>query len=260
MDSLKQMSKALALALVGLLAFAACQKQEAAADTNAATASADTASASTAAVSTSDLATADTSDDDISYAFGMMYGSDMGSYGIPSFDYAEFVQGVRDMISGTTRLSQADAYNVLNNTINAITAATSETNQAAQAAYLAENGAREGVVTTASGLQYEVVTQGDGAKPLATDKVMVHYEGTLIDGTVFDTTRDATTGVDTAVEFDLTALIPGFVEGLLLMNTGSTYILCVPSELAYGANGVQGVIPPYTPIIFTVTLDSIVTG
>ena len=115
--------------------------------------------------------------------------------------------------------------------------------------FLEENGKREGVITTESGLQYEVITEGDGPKPTASSTVSVFYEGTLIDGTVFDSSYE--TG-DTVV-FPLNGVIPGWTEGLQLMPVGSTYMLYVPSNLGYGPRG-GGPIPPNATLIFTVEL------
>jgi len=116
-------------------------------------------------------------------------------------------------------------------------------------AFLEENGRREGVTTTESGLQYEVVTLGDGPMPTEASRVYVFYEGTLLDGTVFD--GNYVTG-DT-VDFLLNNVIPGWTEGLQLMPKGSTYKFCIPSNLAYGSRG-TGPIPPNSTLIFKVEL------
>jgi FKBP-type peptidyl-prolyl cis-trans isomerase FkpA len=120
---------------------------------------------------------------------------------------------------------------------------------AASQAYLTENGAKEGVVTTESGLQYEVMVQGDGAKPSATDTVRVHYHGTLIDGTVFDSSVDR----GQPAEFPLNRVIAGWTEGVQLMSVGSKFKFTIPSEIAYGARG-QGQIKPNSTLIFEVEL------
>ena len=120
---------------------------------------------------------------------------------------------------------------------------------AASQAYLAENAAKEGVTTTESGLQYEILQEGDGASPSATDTVRVHYHGTLIDGTVFDSSVDR--GEPT--EFPLNRVIAGWTEGVQLMSVGSKYKFTIPSEIAYGARG-QGAIKPHSTLIFEVEL------
>jgi FKBP-type peptidyl-prolyl cis-trans isomerase len=116
--------------------------------------------------------------------------------------------------------------------------------------YLAENAKKAGVVTTASGLQYQVVREGTGPRPAATDTVLVHYEGRLLDGTVFDSSYQR--GQPAA--FPLNAVIPGWTEGVQLMTTGSKYRFTVPPELAYGSAGAGGVIPPGAVLEFDVEL------
>ncbi len=116
--------------------------------------------------------------------------------------------------------------------------------------YLAENAKKPGVVTTASGLQYQVVREGTGPRPAATDTVLVHYEGRLLDGTVFDSSYQR--GQPAA--FPLNAVIPGWTEGVQLMTTGSKYRFTVPPELAYGSAGAGGVIPPGAVLEFDVEL------
>ena len=129
-----------------------------------------------------------------------------------------------------------------------------EANIAAGQAFLAENAKREGVVVTASGLQYEVITQGDGAKPSAEDTVEVHYEGTLLDGTVFDSSYAR----NEPIMFPLSRVIRGWTEGVQLMSVGSKYKLYIPAELAYGPRS-TGLITPNSTLIFTVELLNIET-
>jgi FKBP-type peptidyl-prolyl cis-trans isomerase FkpA len=117
------------------------------------------------------------------------------------------------------------------------------------AAFLEENGKREGVITTESGIQYEVITEGDGAKPTESSTVTVHYEGTLIDGTVFDSSYEN----GEPISFPLNGVIPGWTEGLQLMSVGSTYKLYIPSNLGYGARS-TGPIPGNSVLIFKVEL------
>jgi FKBP-type peptidyl-prolyl cis-trans isomerase FkpA len=116
-------------------------------------------------------------------------------------------------------------------------------------AFLAENGKREGVITTASGLQYEVIKEGDGEKPTATSEVEVHYEGTLLDGTVFDSSYDR----GESITFPLNRVIPGWTEGVQLMPVGSTYKFYIPSVLGYGARSVEN-IPSNSTLIFKIEL------
>ena len=117
-------------------------------------------------------------------------------------------------------------------------------------AFLAENAKKEGVVTTPSGLQYKVIRQGDGQKPLATNNVEVHYRGTLIDGTEFDSSYKR----NKSISFWLNQVIKGWTEGLQLMPVGSKYELYIPYELAYGPEGRPPVIPKFATLIFEVEL------
>ena len=123
-------------------------------------------------------------------------------------------------------------------------------NKAAGEAYLAENAQKEGVTTTASGLQYKQLVAGDGAKPTTSDRVRVHYHGTLTDGTVFDSSYQR----GEPIVFPVTGVIAGWVEGLQLMNVGSKFELTIPSNLAYGANGSGPVIGPDATLVFQVEL------
>lgn len=128
-----------------------------------------------------------------------------------------------------------------------------ERNRAEGAAFLAENGEKDGVMTTASGLQYEVMTEGDGPTPTVTDRVTVHYLGTLIDGTKFDSSYDR----NEPATFAVTGVISGWTEALQLMNVGGKYRLFVPSDLAYGDAGTGPVIEPNATLIFEIELLSI---
>ena len=125
-------------------------------------------------------------------------------------------------------------------------------NLAAGQAFLEKNKTREGVVTLPSGLQYEIIKAGDGPKPLGTDKVQVHYHGTLIDGTVFDSSVER----GTPATFGVNQVIKGWIEGLQLMPTGSKWKLFIPADLAYGPRG-QGKIGPNSTLIFDVELLAI---
>lgn len=116
--------------------------------------------------------------------------------------------------------------------------------------FLEENGKKEGVTTTASGLQYKVITAGTGAQPKASDTVKVHYKGTFLDGKTFDSSYDR----GTPISFPLNGVIAGWTEGVQLMPVGSTYEFYIPSHLAYGERGAGGVIPPNSTLIFVVEL------
>ena len=123
-------------------------------------------------------------------------------------------------------------------------------NKKAGEEFLAENKSKEGIITTASGLQYKVITKGKGAKPKATNKVKLHYHGTTIDGKVFDSSVDR----KTPYELGVNQFVTGFSEGLQLMNVGSKYMFYIPQELAYGAANRGPMIPPYSALVFEVEL------
>jgi FKBP-type peptidyl-prolyl cis-trans isomerase len=205
-----------------------------------------------------------TLDGDSSYAFGMLMANQMlgqlGIYGL-SFDYKAFSEGFKDFNEANeTRITQEKAIELITAVFTKMQADEEEKlwlegtkNREEGAAFMAENAARSGVMTTASGLQYEVVKPGSGAKPGPDDSVRVNYEGTLIDGTVFDSSYRS----GQPVEFMLNAVISGWTEGLQLMNEGSTYRFVIPPDLAYGQYG-SGPIPPDATLIFTVELISII--
>jgi FKBP-type peptidyl-prolyl cis-trans isomerase FkpA len=193
-------------------------------------------------------------DEDTSYAFGLALGSDLKQTGL-QFNYDAFTQGFRDSIEGKeTRISMDDAIQIIQTAFMAAMTKQAEENRAKETQFLDENGKKNGIQTTSSGLQYEVITQGSGAKPLASDTVSVHYEGTLIDGTVFDSSYER----GEPAQFPLGGVIPGWTEGIQLMNVGSTYRLFIPSALAYGEQGAGNSIPPNAALIFKVELLSIV--
>jgi len=202
----------------------------------------------------------DTLDKDTSYAFGMYMANFMnGQMGLHDahLDYSAFMDGFKAYHEAKdTRLTTDQAMQKINAAFTQIQTQTDakrkadgEKNIAEGAAYLEKNKTKAGVTTTASGLQYEVIKQGTGEKPKATDKVRVNYEGTLIDGTVFDSSYKR----NQPAEFAVNGVIPGWSEGVQLMNVGSTYRFVIPSELAYGANGNQSIAPNAT-LIFKVEL------
>lgn len=193
--------------------------------------------------------------DKLSYALGLTLGNSLKNGGFASLNYDEFTAGVRDLIEDKDlKMSQEEAKTILDAYFDALQNKMNEENIEAGKAFFAENGKREGVVTTESGLQYEVIKEGDGKIPTASDSVTVHYHGTLLNGEVFDSSvvrgEPATFGV--------TQVIPGWVEALQLMPTGSKWKLFIPSDLAYGARGASAQIGPHTSLIFEVELIEIV--
>lgn len=196
--------------------------------------------------------------DRLSYALGMSMGHNFKASGIEKINSADFAAGVAAVYEGAQpRISYDEAKDIIREYFTALEAKQQEAvqkmasvNAEAGKAFLAENGKRPEVKTTATGLQYEVLTQGDGPVPTAGDRVVVHYTGRLIDGTVFDSSEER----GEPATFGVTQVIPGWVEALQLMNAGSTWRLFIPSELAYGPQGAGGAIGPNQTLIFDVTL------
>jgi FKBP-type peptidyl-prolyl cis-trans isomerase FkpA len=200
-------------------------------------------------------------DKDSSYAFGMYLGEDLKQTGL-GFNYAEFARGFKDVLEGKeTRLSSEGAlekieaaFSRLSEKQNEANRLEAEENRQRETEFLAANAQKTGVQITGSGLQYEVISGGTGVKPQGSDTVEVNYEGTLSDGAVFDSSYAR----GEPIEFPLNQVIPGWSEGIQLMNVGSKYRFYIPSALAYGDDGIPGVIPPSSPLIFEVELISIV--
>ncbi len=196
--------------------------------------------------------------DKISYALGMSMGNNFKASGINEIDVTDFADGVAAVFSGAkAKMTYDEAKEVIRQYFTemearqqAEAAKLGEINAKAGKEFLAENGKRAEVKTTATGLQYEVIKEGDGAQPVATDQVEVHYTGKLIDGTVFDSSEER--GVPAT--FGVTQVIPGWVEALQLMKAGSRWRLYIPSDLAYGPNGAGGIIGPNATLIFDVEL------
>jgi FKBP-type peptidyl-prolyl cis-trans isomerase len=187
---------------------------------------------------------------DLSYAFGMAIGSDMKQSGL-EFNYTAFTRGFREMMEGgETRFTMDEAVERVQTAFRAAMAEQAEYNRLREAEFLAENGKRPGIITTASGLQYEVLTEGTGEYPGPDDIVKVHYRGALIDGIVFDSTYER----GEPAEFPLEGVIPGWSEGIRLMKTGGKSRFYIPSKLAYGVQGAGSAIPPNAVIIFEVEL------
>jgi FKBP-type peptidyl-prolyl cis-trans isomerase len=191
---------------------------------------------------------------DASYALGMLLGANIKVNGLSDINFDEFLAGFKAGVTGgQTKISTADAQTAVQAALSAAKEKKSADNLAAGKAFLATNSKKAGVKVTASGLQYEVLTAGTGAKPKVTDTVKVNYEGKLIGGTVFDSSYER----GEPVTFPLANVIPGWSEGVQLMTVGSKYRLYVPSELAYGDQGAGDTIEPNTVLVFDVELLSI---
>ena len=157
------------------------------------------------------------------------------------------------MEKGLTRFSMEDAMDMIQNAYETAQTETGEKNRAEGEAFLAENAGKEGVITNPSGLQYKILEEGSGETPRADDTVQVHYEGSLMDGTVFDSSYER----GLSVEIPLNGVIPGWSEGMLTMKEGGRSVFYIPPELAYGSRG-AGAIGPNAVLIFEVELLAII--
>ena len=189
--------------------------------------------------------------DKISYALGMGIGQQLKGMNIENFSIEDFSKSIQDVMSGAaTEMSHREAQVMLNEYFQKKQVEEAKQAIAEGKAYLEANGKREGVVTTKSGLQYEVLSEGTGKSPKATDKVRCHYEGRLLDGTVFDSSYKRNEPAD----FPLNGVIAGWTEGVQLMKEGAKYRFHIPYLLAYGEQGAGGSIPPYSTLVFDVEL------
>ena len=193
--------------------------------------------------------------DKISYALGLSIGNNFLSSGINKVDFDSFLKGMKDVINGgDTDRDYEEAKQVINDYFTKLQDEKLDINLKAGEEFLSINKNKAGVVTLPSGLQYEILKTGDGPKPALTDQVKCHYHGTLIDGTVFDSSvkrgQPATFGVN--------QVIPGWVEALQLMPVGSKWKLFIPSDLAYGKAGAGQSIEPNSTLIFEVEILDIV--
>ena len=195
--------------------------------------------------------------DKFSYAIGLGIGQNLLSMGAKGIAVDDFAQAIKDVLEGNqTAISHTQARDIVNKYFAELEEKMNAANIEAGKKFLEENKKREGVVTLPSGLQYEVITEGNvGRYAKATDQVQCHYEGTLIDGTLFDSSikrgQPATFGVN--------QVIPGWVEALQLMPEGAKWKLYIPSDLAYGAQGAGEMIPPHSTLVFEVELQKILS-
>lgn len=188
---------------------------------------------------------------EVSYALGLSMAANFMNSGLKDIDTDAFTKGLIDVLKGNTPdMSMEKAQSVINQFFAKLQAEAVENNKKEGEAFLAKNKEKVGVVVTASGLQYEILTEGTGSKPKATDTVRCHYEGRLINGQVFDSSFKRNQSAD----FPVNQVIPGWVEALQLMPVGSKWRLYIPSNLAYGEHGAGELIGPNTTLIFDVEL------
>lgn len=190
----------------------------------------------------------------LSYALGLSIGNNFRTSGISKIDLDSFQKGLKHVLEeAQPEMTYDEAKQVINDYFAELQEEKLTLNKQAGEEFLNINKGKEGVVTLASGLQYQILKSGDGAKPAATDQVRCHYHGTLIDGTVFDSSVQRG---EPAV-FGVSQVIKGWVEALQLMAVGSKWRLFIPSDLAYGATGAGQTIEPNSALIFDVELLNI---
>ena len=191
----------------------------------------------------------------VSYAVGMSIAESLKSQKLDNLDLNMLKNGIEDVFENNTfKVNPSEANELIKSYMDEANNAAYGENRQKGIDYLKENQKRSEIKTTESGLQYEILTETEGARPSSTDNVTVHYHGTLIDGTVFDSSVER----GTPASFGVHQVIPGWTEALQLMNVGSKYRLHIPQELAYGANPHPGgPIEPFSTLIFDVELLSI---
>lgn len=189
--------------------------------------------------------------DKLSYAWGLVMGKQLQAMGVKEVKYDEFKDGVKVAFDGgTPEIPEEEAHQLINEYLTELQKKAEAAAREAGEKFLEENGKKENVQKTASGLQYIVEKEGEGAQPTAEDEVTVHYTGKLIDGTVFDSSVNR----GEPATFPLNRVIPGWTEGVQLMKEGSKFTFFIPSDLAYGPQGVPNAIPPHSTLIFEVEL------
>jgi len=190
----------------------------------------------------------------LSYSLGVILAQNLKHQKIEGFDSADLAKGIEDVMNEKDlSIPLEEANQFVQQHLQAAAMAQHEEVVAAGASFLAENEKRSEVTTLPSGLQYEVLTEGNGPKPKATDEVTTHYHGTLIDGTIFDSSVQR--GQPTS--FPVNRVIPGWTEALQLMPVGSKWRLVIPHNLAYGEQGAGDVIKPFSTLVFDVELIGI---
>ena len=190
----------------------------------------------------------------VSYSLGVNVAKSVKNQGLTSIDSKAIAQAFTDVFEGNElKISEQESNLILQDYFGKLAKEAQSTNVEAGQKFLAENAKRDGVITTSTGLQYEVLVEGLGDFPKETDQVTVHYHGTLIDGTVFDSSVER----GQPATFPVNGVIAGWVEALQLMRPGAKYKLFIPSNLAYGERGAGGSIGPNATLIFEVELISI---
>lgn len=193
--------------------------------------------------------------DKLSYAWGLAMGNQLKGMGMKTLTVEDFKDAVKTVYEGgEPAMNIEEAQKLIQDYLGELQRKAEETARAAGKKFLDENRKNAGVKETASGLQYVVEKEGSGAQPAAEDEVTVHYTGRLLDGTVFDSSVNR----GEPATFPLNRVIPGWTEGVQLMKEGAKYTFFIPSDLAYGPQGIPGAIPPHSTLIFDVELIKVI--
>ncbi len=195
-----------------------------------------------------------TNADKVSYGIGLQLAQQVKGQSFPGFNLDALIIGISDVFNSEPLRFPEDemqtAFSAINQQVQEAAASAAEENKAAGQVFLDENAKKDGVITTDSGLQYEIITEGTGTKPTQSDTVVTHYHGSLTDGTVFDSSVDR----GQPAEFPVNGVIQGWIEALQLMPMGSKWRLTIPSDLAYGDQGSAPVIGPGATLVFEIEL------
>ncbi|MDA8714532.1 FKBP-type peptidyl-prolyl cis-trans isomerase [Flavobacteriales bacterium] len=192
--------------------------------------------------------------DSVSYGIGVNIGKSLASQGMEALNTDAIAQAMSDVLGGSElKMTEEECMQIVTGYMQAAEAQKSQGVIEAGKKFLEENGKRSSVVTLSSGLQYEIMTEGNGPKPVATDKVKTHYHGTLLNGDVFDSSVDR----GEPISFPVNGVIKGWTEALQLMPVGSKWKLFIPYDLAYGERGAGAQIGPFSTLIFEVELIDI---
>ena len=200
--------------------------------------------------------------DQVSYALGLGIGRQLSDMGAKNLNIDDFAQAIKDILAGKKpQVDDATAQRIVQEFFQeqekkqrAAAAEQHKTQKEQGERYLAENAKKEGVVTLPSGLQYQVLREGNGRNPKATDQVKCHYEGMLVDGTLFDSSIQR----GQPATFPLNGVIAGWTEGLQLMQEGAKYRFFIPYQLGYGERGAAGAIPPFAALVIDVELREVI--
>lgn len=193
--------------------------------------------------------------DKLSYAWGLAMGQQLRGMGVKDLNVEDYAAAVKAVFEGTeSAIPFEEAQTLINEYLQNLEEEMTKAAREAGEKFLEENKKNEGVKVTASGLQYVVEKEGEGAQPTATDEVTVHYTGKLLNGQVFDSSVKR----GEPATFPLNRVIPGWTEGVQLMKEGAKYTFFIPSDLAYGPQGIPNAIPPHSTLIFEVELIKVI--